>query len=620
MIASADASAGFQALLVVLLLAFAVPLLLARFRAIPNVVGEILAGVAVGKTGFGWVAPGNTILGFMSDVGLAFLMFLAGMEIDFAVLFKEKREKGAGSADRPSLVSLAFLAYAITLGLALPSGLLLRSLGLDGNPLLLGFILSATSLGVLLPILKERGLLRSPFGQAVFLTASLADFITVLLLTVFLVTHDKGFDARLFLLLFPLLAFFVTFALGRRITRIPALRRLVDELSHATAQLKVRGSIAMLIAFVVLAEYVQAEAILGAFLAGMVVGLVRGDEDEALVHKLEAFGFGFFIPVFFILVGVGLDLRSLLRSPGELLLLPALLGVAIIVKTVPTLVFRKMFSWREIAGASLLLNTHLSLEIAVAVIGLRTGMLSESTATVLILFAVVTVLAMPLIFGAIQPARAPDRKRPTLILGAGDLGLRVGHFLEAHGDEVQYVEPDPARAARAREEGFAVQEQVAEGLWPSAKAVLGLSSDDQRNLAWCRAALTGGAPHVMSFVSDASLMPEYQEAGIHAFTPVTAQVTMVSLMARNPDLLRLLTSTEDTRDVWECTLLSPALEGRELRKLGLPPELLVLSIRRAGEVIIPHGSTRVERRDVLTLLGGHEALEEGFDVLSSGSA
>ena len=172
----------FIPLLVVIGLAFLIPVLLAKFKRLPVVVGEIIFGVIVGPSLLGWVTEG-TILNFMSDIGLAFLMFLAGMEIEFDLILGGQKQR----KDGPNVLLSSFLIYAVSLVLAVLGGLLVQRIGIQGDLWLMAFVLSATSLGVLLPILKERELLPTPFGQIVFLTAMLADFITVILLTVYLI-------------------------------------------------------------------------------------------------------------------------------------------------------------------------------------------------------------------------------------------------------------------------------------------------------------------------------------------------------------------------------------------------------------------------------------------------
>jgi Kef-type K+ transport system membrane component KefB len=439
----------FIPLLIVLGLAFVIPLLLSRFRRLPVVVGEIVFGVLIGPSLLGWVTDGP-ILTFMSDIGLAFLMFLAGMEIEFDLIFSEGKRRGEG----PKVLRSSFLIYLFTVVLSVLGALLLREIGIRGDLWLLVFVLSATSLGVLLPILKERGLLATPFGQVVFLTAMLADFITVILLTVHLILLDKGFDLEIFSLGLLFLAFLIFYRIGPGLVRLPRIRDLVERLSSATVQFKVRGAIAILMAFVVLAEFVDAELILGAFLAGMIISLLRRPEDEGLIHNLEAFGFGFFIPIFFIMVGVGLDIQSLVSSPELLAALPIFLGISLAVKLIPMLVVKRHFSWRDLFAGGFLLNTHLSLEVAVAVIGLRSGLFDQATSTSVIVFAVLTVLIMPLIFSLLAPP-SPEADQPYyLLLGAGNLGITVAQQLRAHGDHVQFIPEDSQEQALLTEAGL----------------------------------------------------------------------------------------------------------------------------------------------------------------------
>jgi len=386
----------FLPLLLVLGLAFSVPLILGRFRWLPIIIGEILAGIIIGHSGLNLIGE-NPTLEVFSTIGLAFLMFLAGLEIDFDKLFgprkrseSEPSREASSDAGTPNFLLYGLIVYILTLALAIPGGFLLNIIGLEGNPWILAFVLSATSLGVLLPVLKGRGLTNTITGQAVFYSALIADFLTVIFLTVFLILLHQGFDLEIFSVGLLFLVFFLVYRLLGRFFQIKPVRTLVDELSQITIQIKVRGALAILMGFVAIATLLGVELILGAFLAGMIISLIKSPEDQDLVHKLEAFGYGFFIPVFFIMVGVELELGSLFESPQSLLLLPLVLIVSLVVKTVPVLLFLRLMPARNVFGGALLLNTHLSLEIAVALIGVRLELLSPATGTTLILFSVIT--------------------------------------------------------------------------------------------------------------------------------------------------------------------------------------------------------------------------------------
>lgn len=611
---------GFISLLLVIFLAFIVPLLLSKLKRIPVVVGEIVAGIIIGHSGFNLVGA-NPTLTVMSDIGLAFLMFLAGMEIDFSKLFPP-REKGK-PAPGSNLPGMAFIVYLVTLGLAIPGAFLLRNLGLEGDPYLLAFVLSATSLGVLLPVLKERKLMNQPSGQLVFLTALLADFITVLLLTVYIITLDRGFDLEIFSLGLLFVAFFLAYRIGGGFIRIPRVRNLIEELSHATVQLKVRGALAILMAFVVLAEFLGAELILGAFLGGMVISLIKAPQDDDLIHKLEAFGFGFFIPVFFVMAGVELELGALFETPTILALIPVLFIVALIIKLAPTLILRRILSWRETIAGGLLLNTHLSLEIAVAVIGLRLGLLTPATNAAIVVFSALTVFFMPILFNAIMPSAEDEEKEKfILIFGAkNSLSYQVAAELKGHGEAVKFIEPDAELRRQAEEKGFDV---IAEEVNEESLKNIGIAkirnfmvmgTADERNLSVSKVAICAGINPVTAMVYQPAEIPKFQEIGADPFSPGLYQASLLSMLVRNPGMFALLTSTTDEKDIYELELRNQELDGKRVRHLQLTGDLLIVSIVRKSEQLIPHGNMRVEMGDRMTILGNLDALEEAKVLL-----
>lgn len=612
---------SFAPLLIVIFLAFIVPILLSHVKKVklPIVVGEIIAGLIVGPAVLDWVQE-DAILALLGDIGLAFLMFLAGIEIDFRTLFPERN--GNQKKQGPNILGSAFLAYFLTLALAIPSAFLLNHVGLEGNPWILVAVLSATSLGVLLPILKERGLIRTQFGKTIFISATLADLITVILLTIELLLLTHGLTARIFALSLLFVAFFIFYRLGGRFTRLGRVRAVVEELSHATVQLKVRGAIAILLTFVVLAEFVDAELILGAFLAGMIISLIKEPQDDSLIEKLEAFGFGFFIPVFFILVGVNLDLQSLGESTKGLLIVPLLFVISIVVKIAPTLIFRRFLSWQETLAGGVLLNTHLSLEIAVAVIGLRSGLLTPAGKTTITLFAILSVLTMPLIFGYISPTIKKKKREIIAIFGAGKKGIDLAKELTAHGELVLFLDDEAKIVKQAREEGYDAEQvaknQITDILDPNRiKTFIVLCQHDEENLSLARIAASKGIQHIVACVHKSENLKELREMNVQTYEPEKAQSTMLALMARNPDVFSLLTSTTDERDVREIVLQNPNLVGKRLRDLNLPGDLWILSIRRTGELLIPHANDRMELGDRLTIMGTLDELEEGYEFFEN---
>jgi Kef-type K+ transport system membrane component KefB len=401
-----DEARSFAPLLIVVMLAFLVPLVISVLRrrlAIPIVVGEIVGGMIVGQSGFGWVLPDNGALHLLKELGFVLLMFLSGMEIDFRSLHGPNSNQ-TQQQSRWSPLSIAVLNFGATLLFAGVFAWGLKWIGTTTDPWMMGLILSTTALGVVVPILKESGLSQTLFGQTIILASVIADFVTMFLISLLVAVVSSGLTAEILLVFLLFVAFFFAARFGSFLSRIDSLQRVIEELSHATAQIKVRAAFSTLLIFVVLAERLGIEIIIGAFLAGAIVALLRTPEDRELSRQFEAIGFGFFIPIFFIMIGVDFNLPALLSSTGALLSVPLLLIAAFAVKVIPALVLRLNHTWREALAAGILMCPRLSLIIAAAAIGEKLGVIDQSVNAAIVLVAIVTVTASPLGFLRVYPA------------------------------------------------------------------------------------------------------------------------------------------------------------------------------------------------------------------------
>lgn len=621
---------SFWSLSLVLFLAVTVPLVFSRFRRwqIPAVVGEILAGIVVGRSGLGWVKADDPVLALLSEIGFVFLMFLAGMEIDLSALGWGGRRRGPKGTRRartgPHPLVLAVTYYGLTLVLAGLAGLGFWRMGLTRSPIFMGLLISTTSLDLALMVLKERGLLSGRYGQTLFVTALISDFVTMLLITVQVAVLSKGLTPEILLVGLLFVALFVFYRLGN--WALPGLRPLLEELAHATTHIKVRLAFWLFVAFVALAEVLGVEVILGAFLAGMLISMLTTPEDHETRHQLESIGYGFFVPIFFIMVGAKFNLSALAGGDsGSWLLLPLLLIAAVGTKVVPAVVFRRAFSWRESLAGGVLLSARLSLIIAAAEIGVRLGVVDEAVVSAVVLIAVLSVILAPMLFGRLVGAAATrPKRRPIIVVGGGHLGTHLAAQLQEQGEMVVLFDEDPARVERARKHGLAAivaragDDAAAEHL-ERAVAVVITRSDPDTALQWARWARGHfGIERVLVLHADAPLRDALLSIGAVPITPLEAQSTFLSLMARNPQFLRMLVSTADRRVVRAVPLRNPEWHGRRLRELDWPPEVLVLTIQREGEHLIPRGSTRLQQGDVLTLLGTPEALEELEPLLRAG--
>ena len=323
-------------LFVVFLAAFLTPIILHKLKLniIPVVVAEILMGIIIGKSGFNLVET-DMWLETLSTLGFIFLMFLSGLEIDFkAFTGNAKRMKLPSGKLEPNTFVVSSLIFVGIFIVSLVLSYLFVLAGFIDNAFLMTLIISTISLGVVVPTLKEAHLMKTAIGQIILLVAVIADLVTMILLAVFVSsTHEEGGNTWLLLILFAagvLLYFF-----RNRFKN----RTFLESMSTGTIQIGTRAVFTLIIVLVAISETVGAENILGAFLAGVLVSLLSPNPD--LVHKLDSFGYGFLIPIFFVMIGVNLDIWSLFGMQN-CFFFPAFINWIVNIKTYPCLYFENL--------------------------------------------------------------------------------------------------------------------------------------------------------------------------------------------------------------------------------------------------------------------------------------
>ncbi|HYY80025.1 MAG TPA: cation:proton antiporter [Actinomycetes bacterium] len=372
---------------IVAAVAFLVPLALGLAPAVrlPSVVLEIVVGIVLGPSLLGWVRV-DVPLQVLSILGLAFLLFLAGLEIDLQQL-------------RGRLLGLVGAGFAVSFAIGLTVAGGLAALGLVDTPLLVAIILTATSLGVVIPVLKDAGEAGSGFGQLLIAAASIADFGAVILLSLFFSRSASGPGAQLLLIGGLVL---LAAAVGVGVARAGRSTRLSEDLGRlqdSSAQIRVRGAVLLLVLLVWVAQRLGLETILGAFLAGALLRVV--DRDQAMTHpkfrvKLEALGYGFLVPFFFVVSGVRFDLQALTGDPANLRLVPLFLFALLLVRGLPAWLYRPRIGTGRTVVAALLQATSLPFIVAAAQIGMELGKLDQATGAALVAAGLLSVLLFPL--------------------------------------------------------------------------------------------------------------------------------------------------------------------------------------------------------------------------------
>jgi Kef-type K+ transport system membrane component KefB len=611
------------ALLTITALAFVIPLLTKRLDrfGIPTVVYEIIAGMIVGISGFNLIEP-SQILTFLAEFGFAFLMFLSGLELDLRLL-NPNRPTTNGENRLTQALPLGTLIFLGTLLMAFTATLLFAPPGTSSNPLLLGLILSTTSLGVVVPVLKERDLTGTRFGQYILVASSIADFATLLMLTIVIAVLSRGLTLDL-LLIPSLLLIFVMFArFSLHVSKGSRLQRMIDSLTSTTSQIRVRGAFALMVAWVVLAEAFGVEVILGAFLAGAIAGLVAGHEDHGTRDKLDAIGYGFFIPIFFIMVGVTFNLQAVLESTEGLVLLVWLVVVAFAVKIVPALLLKLQFSWRQTLAGGMLISSRLSLIIAAAAIAMSMGLISEIINSEIILLAIITVTVAPFIFNRIYPQEEEQVRKGIIIAGQDQLAEYIIERMQHSGEPIVTICSDERRAIRFQELGVRIivgctgfDQALEEAGAAQARALLDLTASSEETLQVCQLGKEKyGIPRVVSRITDVELIPVLREMGIKIVQPELATAMALEGAIRYPTAFDVLIHEAEDIEVTEIRVTNVRFDGTRLREIHLPGDALLLSLQRNGEVMIPHGDTALRLQDRLGLIGSPGAVEEAVNLL-----
>ena len=376
---------SFVVILVVVALAPVVADALARWVPVPSVVLEILAGVLIGPA-LGW-AHVDDVIEFFSQLGLALLMFLAGLEIDIA------RVRGR-PLQRATAGWLASLVIGIAVGVSLSN--------IDGarSGLIVGMAITTTALGTLLPILRDSGESRTAFGTTVLAGAAVGELGPIVAITI-LLGSDRPARTLVVLIIFVVVVIVAaTLAMRERNAR---MARLIEATLTTSGQLAVR-LVVLFVAFMVwTADELGLDILLGAFAAGMVTRLFAAGsserEAELVEAKLQGLGFGFFIPVFFVVSGIQFDLDSVLDDPVILVAVPLILLAFLLVRGLPTALLQPGMAAGDRLALTCYLGTALPLVVVVTTIGVQTGRLSSPTAAALVTAAMVSVLVFPMAAG-----------------------------------------------------------------------------------------------------------------------------------------------------------------------------------------------------------------------------
>ncbi|MEN8224855.1 MAG: monovalent cation:proton antiporter family protein [Bacteroidota bacterium] len=609
-------------LLIVVAIAWLVPMFLSvlHIKRIPAVIVEIIAGFLIGRyLLFQSSSESMEILEFLALTGFIFLMFLSGLEIDtdqIVASFPRRKLSIPRFLKNPLLVGLVF--FILTLGISYIGSVTLSTVVTIPNVWYFSLIMVTTSVGIIFPVLKSRSETNGHFGQMLIMAAAVADILSILLFTFTAFIISKGFQPELLLVLALFVLVYIFYVLGRKL-EATIFRRITFQLSHAASQISIRGTLLLLLVFVVLAQVMGEEVILlGAFLSGLLLSFFLHKERSLLLIKLDGMGFGFFIPVFFIMVGVKFNPQHFSEFDNSLIpFLLLLLVFLYLVKIAPSFLWVRLFGRRRAIAGGFLMSSRLSLIIAASTIGLGLGAITEGINASFVLMAVITCLVSPMVYNNLNPI---DKKkgRKVVIVGGSSTGVLLARRLNVHGRATVIVEKDESRCKEIKQKGISAMK--GEGTDARVFRELGLrasdyivvhTGNDEDNIRICDMIRKEFRhENLISKSTETKVELALKRHNVEILDVRRTLAATIENLILRPGTYHALVDTFESFNVEEILVTSIQIDGMQVKDFHFHQDSTLILVQRGTDKFIPHGESYFKRGDILIVFGTEVALEE----------
>ena len=397
----------------------------------------------------------------------------------------------------------------------------------------------------------------------------------------------------------------------------------METLTRGTIHIDIRAVFTLIIVLVALAESLGTEIILGSFLAGVLISLLS--PDPQMVSKLDSFGYGFLIPVFFVMVGVNLNLREVFSSPTALMLVPLLFAAFFIAKLIPVLILKKWYDWRTVMSIGFLISAKLTLVIAAAKIGQRLHIIDNVVASAVIFVGVLSCIVGPVVFKKFYPIDIGDEKKQVVFVGANQLTLPIS--VELDTDKYQtflfHKRKDNNTEDLLKNQNrnsFKVEEipdyevSTLEGLRVfDGDVIIIATGDDDTNAKVARAARNYGAERVIARIESPEMAEELEKDDIRTYSSFFSTKTVLKSLIQTPHMINILTREET--GMTEIEMNNAEFNGTELRAFPFMGDTIIVRIFREEDSIVPHGDTRLKMGDRLIVTGSHEHIDRMSETL-----
>lgn len=615
-------------LLVVTAIAWVTPIALSLFKLkkIPSVIVEILLGYFVAQYLLGDIDRESfRILEFFALTGFIFLMFLGGLEIDVDQILSSL-PRGKLTFKRfirnPLLVGVVYFMCSILL--AYGGALLLSRLINIPHIWYFSLILITTSVGIVVPVLKQRDEIKTHYGQMLIIAAAVADIFSIVLFTYTAIIFKNGFEIELLYTLGLFSIFILFYLVGRKVKNISFLKKLIFQLSQAASQIRIRGTMLLIMIFVVIAQFIGDEAVLlGAFLIGLVLSSMLHRERSVMLLKLDGMGYGFFIPFFFVMVGVEFDPSALMEFDRSLLwYMGSLLLVLFAVKIIPSMLWRPMYGTRKAVAGGFLMSSRLSLIIAASAIGLEMGVITPGINAGFIIMAIITCFISPVIYNLISPLTSIAGEK-LFIIGGSSTGVLLARRMALHGKKSVIIELDHARAEEISANGLTCIEgdgREAElyqrlKLKPSEYVFVDTGSPGI-NYEICKL-IRRELMHdnVISRGRTSEIRLKLKRLGVETLDTTRVLATTIENLVLRPATYHALVESFESFSVEEILITNKQWDGLQMKEIPFHKDAILMMVKRNNSIFIPQAETYFRAGDLLHVFGTDTALQHTRDTV-----
>ncbi len=611
---------NYLPLLIIFVIAWAVPFILSWFEItkVPAVIVSIVMGVIVGPYVLDWVED-VPYLDFLAKTGFLFLIFLAGLEIDIAKItssWPKGRIKGLDLVSNSLIV--AIIIYFGSLLLSIPFAWLVHQF-IPIDIVFLTILLPTVALSITLPILKADGELSRKFGQIMLMEGAISTIMSIILIAVYSGILKNGFQVELLLFTFIFVAFVVVYFVGKRLIKLRTFQALLYQLEHAASQIRVRGTVALLLFFVFIAHLIETELVLGAFVAGLLLSIFVSKERSPLLFKLDGMSYGFFIPIFFIKVGIDLDLSALANFQESVPFILTILGGFFLTQVIPALIMIKIFGLKKALAGGILLTARMGLTIATAQIGLSLDLISQADNTGIVTASILASLISPLLYKML--GHEGEQHYNIYIFGGSKASLYLAERMQMHGVLTMTLLNHKVLVDDFHRKGLVANyvpnmstESIDRLHLRTADMVVVLTQTKNLNAKISKYIENElGHKKIITLWKTKHMDPESELNHIDIDKMLAHHVEDIIL---RPDSLNTLAESFNEYRVEEITMSNEKLHGKMVKEVVFPPQGSLVLLSRSKEIFIPHGNTHLLEGDKITVIGNSDALIEFRNILT----